>query len=62
MLSWLYMVKVPSQTVLALLRYRYLRKSCRNPLCPRGNLYGTIIMRDFDQIQITFLMVHGNCL
>ena len=56
MLFWLYMVKIPSQAVLALLRYRYLRK-------PRNNLYLStresmrLIMRDFDKIRISLLMV-----
>ena len=47
----MYTVKISSQTVLALLRYRYLYKSQKNPLCPRGESVG-LIMRDFDQIQI----------
>ena len=45
------MVKISSQTVLALLRYRYLHKSWENAFCPRGESMG-VIMRDFDQIRI----------
>ena len=56
------MVKNSSQTVLALLRYRYLHKSRNNPLCPPmgggGGIYGTNV-RDFDRIQIRLLMVQG---
>ena len=51
------MVKISSQTVLALVRYRYLHKSWKNSLCPWGESMG-LIMHDFDQIQI-FVMVHG---
>ena len=43
------MVKISSQKVLALLRYRYLRKSQKNPLCRRGESMG-LILHDFDQI------------
>ena len=43
------MAKLLSQTVLTLQRYRYLHKSCNNPLCPRGESMG-LIMRDFDRI------------
>ena len=50
------MVKISSQTVLALLRYRYLHKSRKNPHCPRGESMG-LTMHDFDQIQI-FVMAH----
>ena len=50
------MMKSLSKTVLALLRYQYLHKSRKNPLCPRGESRG-LIMRDFDQIQI-LMMVH----
>ena len=47
------MVKMSSQTVLALLTYQYLHKSRKNPLCPRGESIG-LIMRDFDLIRIWF--------
>ena len=43
------MVNISSQTVLALLRYWYLHKSRKYPLCPPGESMG-LIMRDFDQI------------
>ena len=42
-------VKISSQTLLALLGYRYLHKSRKNPLCPREESMGLII-RDFDQL------------
>ena len=53
------MVKISSQTVLALLRYRYLHKSRNKPLCPRGESMG-VMMRDFDRIRISLLMVQGS--
>ena len=31
--------EIPSQTVLAMLNYQYLRKPRNNPLCPRRNLW-----------------------
>ena len=52
------MVKISSQTVLALLRYRYLHKSRNNLLCPGGSM--RLMMRGFDRIQITLLMVQGS--
>ena len=45
------MAKISSQTMLALLRYRYLNESRNNPLCSRGSI--GLIMRDFDRIQIS---------
>ena len=39
MSSWLYVVKVSSQTVLALLRCRYLHKPRNNSSCPPGDLW-----------------------
>ena len=41
------MVKVSSQTVLALLSYRYLHESHNNPLCPQGESMG-LMMHGFD--------------
>ena len=43
--------------MLALLRYRYLHKSRNNPLCPQRKSMGLMMMRDFDRIQISLLIV-----
>ena len=53
------MVKISSQTVLALLTYQYLHKSRKNPLCPLGEPR-RLIMRDFDQIRVLIMVMNAD--